>query len=207
VGKDDWFRNSTWNPSIERAFEEKLSRARRKEQYIRIQACCLTKSHPEVALSLLDRFFAMPDQWDQAQAHVDRASALSALGRYDEAAAAYERALKREAEFPRLLTGAYIEFPTLVAERKLRQYYDRGLEVLRDYQKRVTFPSDRFKWHAASALILSEVGQDAAARENARFALEAALITNSGFRYHQEVGLVTSAHSPLIARLKGLCDA
>ena len=100
MARDDWFRNSTWNPSIEALFEDKLRRARRKEQYLRIQACYLTQSHPDVALALLNRFFALPDQLDQAQAHVDRAAALITLGRFEDAIQSYEAALSREALFP-----------------------------------------------------------------------------------------------------------
>jgi len=38
---DEWFRNVSWDVSIARRFEEKLARARKKEQYLRIQACTL----------------------------------------------------------------------------------------------------------------------------------------------------------------------
>lgn len=75
----EWFRNARWNESVERSFNEKLRRARRKEQYLRIQASTLACSHPEVALRLLDRYFELPDDFDHAQAHVDRATALLAL--------------------------------------------------------------------------------------------------------------------------------
>jgi len=83
---DDWFRNRDWNAPIARRFEEKLHRARRKEQYLRIQACTLASSHPMVALELLDRYFGMTDDFDHAQAYVDKATALKALGRIEEAA-------------------------------------------------------------------------------------------------------------------------
>ena len=85
----EWFRNTTWNASIERAFDDKLRRARRKEQYLRIQACTLARLHPDVALKLLDRYFALPNDFDHAQAHVDRATAYLALGRVAEALTAY----------------------------------------------------------------------------------------------------------------------
>lgn len=98
----DWFRNTTWNDTIERTFDEKLGRARKRDQYLRIQACTLAHSHPEVALRLLDRYFALNDDFDHAQAHVDRATALLSLGRVDEALAAYEAALARESAFPNL---------------------------------------------------------------------------------------------------------
>ncbi len=109
----DWFRNAEWNDSIERAFHEKLRRARRKEQYLRIQASTLAHSYPEVALKLLDRYFELPDDFDHAQAHVDRATALLALGRVADAITAYEAALAREAVFPNLQTQAILTFRTL----------------------------------------------------------------------------------------------
>ncbi len=125
----DWFRNIIWNESVERAFDEKLRRAKRKEQYLRIQACTLARSHPEVALKLLDRYFELPDDFDHAQAHVDRATALVALGRVNDAIAAYEAALGREAAFPNLQTEAYLELPFLIATRGIREQYDRALEL------------------------------------------------------------------------------
>ena len=113
----EWFRNTTWNESVERAFDEKLRRARRKEQYLRIQAGMLARSHPEVTLKLLDRYFQLPDDFDHALAHVERAEALIQLGRTSEAIAAYEAALAREATFPKLRTQAYLDLPYLIATR------------------------------------------------------------------------------------------
>src|SRR6185503_2369286 len=117
---DDWFRNTTWNADIARRFDEKLRRARRKEQYLRIQASMLASINPEVSLQLLDRYFSMSDKFDWAQAYVDRAKALTSLGRIEEAADAYEAALAREIEFPNSQTQAYLEFPILVATEGLR---------------------------------------------------------------------------------------
>ena len=37
----EWFRNQTWDETIERGFNEKLRRARKKDQYLRIQALTL----------------------------------------------------------------------------------------------------------------------------------------------------------------------
>src|SRR5512142_736381 len=95
-----WFRNTIWNDVIERNFNEKLHRARRKEQYLRIQACILARSYPEIALKLLEQYFSLKDDFDHAQAYVDRATALLALGRISEAIESYDAALSREAKFP-----------------------------------------------------------------------------------------------------------
>jgi tetratricopeptide (TPR) repeat protein len=103
---DAWCRNKTWDEGIAREFREKLRRARRKEQYLRIQACMLARTHPEVALDLLSECFELPGDFDHAQACVDRATAFLALGRIPEAIESYEAALRREDEFPKLLARA-----------------------------------------------------------------------------------------------------
>lgn len=201
---EDWYRNEEWNDGVARRFEDKLGRARRKEQYLWIQACMLASRQPEVALQLLDRYFLMPDKFDHAQAHVDRATALKALGRIDEAADAYEAALAREAEFPNLKTQAYLELPILVATKELRPRFDRALVILDEQANRLMFPVDGFLWHAARALILASRRDRSGAAPHARAALEAASKDHSGFRYHPNVGLVTEKHRGLLNDIAAL---
>ena len=203
----DWFRNTTWNAAIERAFDEKLRRARRKEQYLRIQACTLARSHPEVALKLLDRYFELHDDFAHAQAHVDRATALLTLGRVEEALAAYEAALARESAFPNLKTQAYLDLPYVVATRGIRERYKRALELLHLHESRLTFPVERFCWHAAYALIASATGEAETASSHAERALETASRDHSGFRYHPSVGLVTSQYDDVVRQLEAICAA
>jgi tetratricopeptide (TPR) repeat protein len=203
----DWFRNTKWDDVIERAFDEKLRRARRKEQYLRIQASTLARSHPEVALKLLDRYFELQDDFDHAQAHVDRATALLALTRVNEALAAYEAALAREAVFPSLQTQAYLDLPYIVATRCIRDQYQRALELLDRHESRLMFPVDHFRWHAAYALIAVATGEAEAVRNHAELALEAASRDHSGFRYHPSVGLVTPQFEAVVKKLEALCTA
>src|SRR5262245_55532585 len=128
MARDDWYRSETWDSAVEAAFEAKLKRARSKEQYLRIQAGCLTQSHPEVALKLLDRYFALgTDFVDCSAAHEFRAEAFLVLGRIDEAIASYEAALEREAELPSAKTNVSVKYPFLVATRGLKQHFDRAL--------------------------------------------------------------------------------
>lgn len=204
---DDWYRNAEWNADIARRFDEKLSRARRKEQYLRIQACTLAATHPEVALGLLDRYFAMSDDFDHAQAHVDRATALIALGRMDEAADAYEAALAREAAFPNLTTQAYLELPILIASKGLQSRFDRALTLLDEHKTRLTFPVDHFLWHAARALILSDRGNRVGATIDAQQAAQAASKGHSGFSRHPTVGLLTEKHCHLLKDMAALAQS
>jgi tetratricopeptide (TPR) repeat protein len=200
----DWFRNSTWSVSIEQAFDEKIRRARRKEQYLRIQASTLARSHPDIALKLLDRYFELPNDFDHAQAHVDRATAYLALGRVADALSAYEDALARESVFPNLKTEAYVAFPYLVAARGIREHYSRALQLLLLHKSRLMFPVDHFRWHTARALIASAAGEADTAKVHSQQALDAAALEHSGFRYHPSVGLVTDQYGATIKRLEAL---
>jgi tetratricopeptide (TPR) repeat protein len=207
MSRDDWFRSTTWDDKIAAQFEAKLKRARRKGQYIRIQACTLAETHPEVALLLLDKYFEQEDRFDEAQAYVDRATALTSLGRADEAVAAYEDALRAEARNPGLLTQAGIELPYLVAVTAQVEQYDRALRVLNKSRERLAFPVEHFKWNAAQALIAGARKQMSEAREFAKRALEAASKDHSGFRYHAKLGLVSKEHADALRRLQTYCDS
>jgi len=198
----DWFRNTTWNVEVEKMFEEKLRRARRKEQCLRIQASTLARSHPEVALRPLDDYFRLPDDFNHAQAHVDRAEALLALDRVSEAVESYEAALVREKAFPNLQTQAYLDLPYLIATHGIRNLYGRAVDLLQTNEARLMFPVDRFHWYASRALIADSEGDRQLAKTNAKCALEAAAVDHSGFRYHASVGLVTGKYDDVIKKLR-----
>jgi tetratricopeptide (TPR) repeat protein len=200
----DWFRNTTWDDTVEHAFNQKLRCARSKGQYLRIQASTLATSHPQVALKLLDLYFELPDAFDHAQAHVDRATAYLALGRTRDAIMSYEAALEREAQFPNLQTQAYLNLPYLVATQGLNDLYDRATALLEEHKNRLMFPVDLFRWHASYALMASDIGESRASSLHAVEALEAAAQEKSGFRHHPAVGLVTEQYDEIIERVRAL---
>jgi tetratricopeptide (TPR) repeat protein len=208
MSRDDWFRNTQWNDEIAAQFEAKLRSARRKGQYLRIQACTLARCEPDVALELLGRYFAQQDErFDEAQAHVDRATALLSLGRMNDALDSYEDALRTEARIPNMLTQAYIELPYAVSVHGVRDRYDRALEILQNHRRRLTFPVDHFKWNAAQAIIAAATGNRDTAREFASTALEYAAKDHSGFRHHPDIGLVSEDHAEALRQLRGYCDS
>lgn len=206
MADDDWFRNKEWNSQIETAFFEKLRRARRKEQYLRIQACLLAPIHPVVALRLLDEYFKLKDDFDHAQAYVDRATAYLTLGEVDKAVEAYDAALARETEGSGVLTNASVDYPFLIASCGIERLYDRCLTVLKTRHKPLIFPVDRFKWHASWALVLSAQGKLSEAKESACAALSEVGNEHSGFRYHSKIGLVGAKYENIQSELEKICN-
>jgi hypothetical protein len=121
-----------------------------------------------------------------------------------EAVTAYEAALAREATVPNVLTQAYSELPYLIATHRIREQYARALELLHLHESRLTFPVDRFRWHAAFALIAADTHEAGNASIHARQALAAAALARSGFRHHPSFGLVRVQNADIIKRLEAL---
>ena len=208
MSRHDWYRNTEWSEETASAFEAKLRRARsQKEQYLRIQAGILAELNPEVTHALLDRYFTLPNQFDAAQAHVDRACAYVAQSKIYEAIAAYDRALVREAEHPGLLTGAYLELPYLIAIHAVEAEYGRALGLLEKHIGRLMFEIDYFKWNAAKAIIAVTQRNLPLAQVHAKVALDAAATSHSGMSYHPTVGLVAGSLPEMQERMRKLCGA
>ena len=197
MSSNDWYRNKDWNKSIEENFYSKLKRARtQKFQYMVIQSLTLTEKHPEISLRLVDEYFkSRKDKFDDVRALLAKADAFFTLGDLEECISAYKDVLNREREFPNHQTSVYLDYPYLVANQKIEKEYTNALEVLNENVDRLTFPLDHYKWHASIALINNDASE-------ANKALEAAKVKKSGFRFHQNVGLVGKEHTKTI---KNLC--
>src|SRR5690606_20768579 len=127
----DWFRNESWNEAVASEFESKLKRARRKDEYLYIQALTLANSYPAISLKLIDRYFELNDRGRDSDAYVARASAYLAQDDLAAAIDAYEAALEREALSPGIITQANLDLPYLVATRGLTDLHDRALDILK----------------------------------------------------------------------------
>jgi tetratricopeptide (TPR) repeat protein len=200
----EWFRNTEWNPEIEAKFFKKLHRARDKAQYLKLQACYLADSHPNVALALLDKFFALGEDFFLADAHLTSANAYLALGQTGEAISSFRKALEAERQRPGYRTTAWSEYVLLVADRGIKSEVDEALRVLNENRTDLIFPKLVFVWHGASALIHAERGDRAAAKEHAIKALDAAKMSRSGFGRHPNVGLVGSEFNGVRKKLEKL---
>jgi tetratricopeptide (TPR) repeat protein len=182
----------------------RLQRAINKSQYLRIQAAYLASVAPEAALRLLEQYFQLGEDFDYAQACVDRAEAYLTLGNLDAAVASYEAALERERTYPKSQTEAYLKYSLLIVTRRLSALYSRAMEVLDEKQSSLMFPVDRYRAHGIRALILDEWGKGDEAKRIAALALAAASETQSGFRHHQHVGLVPTTADDFAHRLEAI---
>jgi tetratricopeptide (TPR) repeat protein len=207
MGRDDWYRNTCWSAATEAAFRDKLSRSRSsRPQYLRIQADYLTDRHPQAALALIEEYFETGDEFDVPLAFCTKARAYCRLGEIDKAVAAYKQALSWEEDHPRHISPARTYYPKLVAEHRLSSEYDYALDILAtrfqpmDHQ----FPLERYHWNGSNALIASELGHKAEAREFADRALRAAAETESPFRFHRNVGIVGNSSDDFGRRIKRL---
>ncbi|MEW5248287.1 hypothetical protein [Microbulbifer discodermiae] len=196
MSSDDWYRNKDWNESIEDHFYSKLKRARtQRDQYLVIQALTLADKHPKVTLRLVNEYFeSRIDQFDDVRALLAKANAYFALSDLERCIAAFKEVLGREREFPKHQTGVYLDYPYLVATRKIEHEYVNVIDVLDEHIGRLTFPLDYYKWHASKALINNDGSE-------AQKALDAAKVKRSGFRFHQDLGLVGKKHEKTIKHL------
>jgi hypothetical protein len=199
----DWYRNATWDSRIEVEFFAKLSRARsQRDQYLVIQALSLEESMPEVTLRLVDTYFeTRKEDFHDVQALLARANAYQTKGEIGSAIVAYKAVLEREAEFPKHKTTTGLALPYFIACQRLTEEYEYALTVLAQEFESLIFPKDYFLWHASQALIFADSGEKTNGAEHAKMAIEAAKIRRSGFRYHQNIGLVGKRHDVVIEKL------
>lgn len=217
AGRDDWFRNERWSLEIERQFEEKIKRARtQRPQYLCIQACCLAKTAPRVALCLLERYFATEDKFDGPRALEAQAKAFEALNLFDEAVESYKNALTWEQNHRSMMSSAYLALPFLIATRKLPKHYYLAMETLlspnykplQPGEKRrnyvLMFPGSVFMHACSLALIYHDRGNQSKAIEQATRAIAAAEISQSPFPRHKGVGLVGDRFKSELAILRNI---
>jgi tetratricopeptide (TPR) repeat protein len=198
----DWFRNETWSDVIEKHFFDKLSRARKRDQYLRIQAWHLTKVAPGVSLRLIDQFFSLDDPFDEASAYQVRADAYQTLGRIDDAIQAYRDAIATEEARPSIQTNSWLEFAVLVAMRKRTELYDEVSELIDKRWKNAVFPVQQFQQYGVLAIVAASNGYPTKAKTHAAAALETPARKDSGISHHRTVGLVGDRYPELCTELK-----
>lgn len=213
MGRDDWYRSTTWTPEIRDAFEAKLRRSRgaiHKAQYVTIQAGSLASSDDPAtvaaALALFDRVLAeFPGEtWNEASVHAGRANCLVSLGRTDDALDALRASLAAQRREPNFRHPTHLKFARLAIDARRTDLYPEARLLLDEFCGDEIFPASIFDREAARAVLAAEEGKPAAAALHARIALNAAAQRESPFRYHRKLGLVHDPDAELMARLAAL---
>jgi len=224
VGREDWYRNTTWTPQTAEAFRARLRRSRtdfHKAQYLRIQGTILaSETDPDAThagIELLEEVLSTYPQEEHEclAAATDLGLAHARLGQADAALRWFEDALTRyNASNGGLDTGVHRHYGMLIVALRIEHKYRDALRHLRAHEKRhrsVGPPSERFAINAIKALIadhfISEEQDEILALATA--ALKAAAARHSGLARHPTICLV-DPEAPITAavleRLHELVD-
>jgi len=209
---DDWYRRTTWTPDDQVAFRARNRRSRSadgKAQYIRIQATTLFETErPELtmaALSLVQESLQeYPNAMDLALALELAGKCCWRLGRHDAAMEYFHAALRREADFPGIVTNACFHMGKLAVEHRMVHEYDAVLRAME------AFGAPVFPWHVyiaegVRAIVASDRGDQDAAQDHAARALRASGVKDSGLGYGRgRIGIVTDQDTPFRHRLEGI---
>jgi tetratricopeptide (TPR) repeat protein len=194
MGRHDWYRKSTWSKDDQADFSTRLARSRSgRSQYLLIQALHLRSAGlVEPAIELVEQYFRefpVSDGFHYVGALLQKAQCLEALGRIDEAEAAYLATLAEQRTILNYVTTVYTDFPWFAVKYGRRHLYSDALASLDAAGPHLMFPALRYQSSAVRALIAAENGDFISARRHAGEALQAAAARHSGFRYHPDVGL------------------
>lgn len=214
MGSVDWYRRTTWSDRDRDEFNDRLKRsrsARKKAQYLRIQALYLAQSGYHIsAIELLDKILTeFPERTELAQAHNQKAESLAQLGQLSSAVDEYRASLAAQRDCPGVRTMAWLDYGCLVVEHQLADLYDEISKVLDEFQDRsgMIFPAQEFRYCLIRAIIAESRNHKDVARRFAVQAIAQASKDHSGFRYHPTVGLVGNEQNKFDAKLKALAES
>ncbi len=211
MGRDDWYRNRTWEEKTEKAFFERLNRSRssfQKAQCVRIQALYLRKTgkkkHVRAALELLDLMLEKwPEPFELAAAHLERAKCLESLGDCTAAIESYRECVKAERDNSGVKVAAGLQFAWFVVRRGLAECYDEAIAAMDSVKDHLLIlPDYQFKFFAVISIILDHGGRAEEAKRFAKRALEAVEMKESPLRYHKKAGLVTNPDKAILRKLR-----
>lgn len=213
MGREDWYRRTTWSDADEDQFRARLKRSRtsaNKSQYLRVQAVYLAEAgHHTSAIQLLDEMIRdYPQHIELAQAYLQKAESLVATDFLSDAVDEYRASLEAERLFPGVKTGCWLLFPWFIVKHNIVVLYDEATDILQEFNRvdRLAFPIDRYRYAAICALLLSAKGEDDVSRKWAKEAMQHAKAEHSGFRHHPNIGLVKNVDLTMHDRLVKLVE-
>jgi len=195
----EWYRQQSWDQDAASNFEVRLSRARRRGEYLRIQALtladtCLAKN-ARPAIELAKRNLERdPEGIFAAQMHAVIARASVKLGDVEAAIVAYRDAVRLEHARPNVRGYYYLEFAWLIAANSISDLYDEALEAMENNKadQGLIFPANQYRYFASLAFIAADTDDMSTARRKATHALTAASAERGPFRRLPAAGIVKS---------------
>jgi len=190
----DWFRRKTWTKKDKKDFFERLERSRdpfHKSQYLRIQASYIYKKYPSEALFLLQKLEKeFPEESQLASAYLQMAECFIKLEKYDNAIKYFRLSIEYEKEQPSFQTRAFIDFPVFIVSHGMVDFYSEIREILLNSKEKLLFPVDRYYYYASLSIIFEYEKNKEKAKTFAIKAINTSSEKCSGFKYHQNIGLV-----------------
>ena len=207
---EDWYRNTTWDKTIEEDFEARLKRSRgafHKAQYLRIQASYLLgspdKNNQLVGLRLMERLIkAFPtEQFSTISGHEQIGDYFFEHGDFDIA----------EQQF-RIVTDYYKNKKSRsgtsgIADLKLVDSImtsnqvnklEEAYKICREYPvNESTMNSDKFYYASLAAILCDKMNKKEEAKEYAILALNLSKIIEPQFSRHKTIGLVKATDKQL----------
>jgi hypothetical protein len=212
LGREDWYRRTTWTPDDEAAFRARLKRSRdpfHKVQYLRIQAGYLYGSRLyDAALMLLEEASRYPEQIGERTLLLEqKAACLARLGRGEEVHAAFRAAFASLTAQPghhSYVGLSWFNHGWTAADNGVRLEIVEALTYDVNKASMLT-PGLAFQLAMAFVCVNEDCG---GSREElalwARRALDAAAAEKSGLRKHPSLDLVPPLPAETLARLRGL---
>ncbi len=212
MGKDDWYRNTTWDRETSELFETKLKRSRgayHKAQYLRIQASYLLGSTDKklqtVGFELMERLIKdfPSEDFSTVFGKEQLGDYFFTNGDYESAENYYRQVADHYKISNRGGTSgvADIKLVETILESDQRDKFDEAYKLLTvDFEKTggsLSLNDERFFYARVIADLCDKLGKRNEARQHADKALEIAKITDPQFNRHKTVGLVRTGKETL----------
>jgi tetratricopeptide (TPR) repeat protein len=194
VGKDDWYRKTTWTLDDANDFFAQLTHSQtdiQRAQYLKIQALTLKDARQfDAALEVVETAIERFPTREVTQLRKLRAECLWALGLREQSLAAYRSAFQAQREQRNLLCNVALTFAESFHDADDGAHREELLELLRE---EVTQPESfgpflEFRYALMFTRLLAGLGQMNAAAKWADRALAAQRAEISGRRHYMPVG-------------------
>lgn len=215
VGREEWFRRTTWDADALAEFLKRNKRSRgdaSKAQYVYLQAVTLSStgdaSLAAAAYELLrDHFFPLYEATLHASpAHWCAGLCLEGLGDHEAAIAHYRKAVVIERSKPGMNSNAAFDFARLVVEQSNEGLYDEAVQGV-DEHGPSPFPIHAYITNGVRAARAQRDGQRSRARELAKAALESGAIDDTGLSHGRgDLGTVRDTNSRFHALILQLAN-